>query len=112
LAKLSGCSECTGARRSLSACRKALKAAARTGRRDSEVIEETLRRDLGLELLERIWARADLGVESRGRGAAQDPPRLVRALLDVDVLISGLLGRTGAPALLFGKWLEASSNSS
>jgi hypothetical protein len=34
--------------------------AARTGRRDSEVIEEALRRDLGLDLLERIWATADL----------------------------------------------------
>jgi len=30
----------------------------------------------------------------------------VRALLDVNVLISGLLARTGAPALLLGKWLE------
>jgi hypothetical protein len=34
--------------------------AARTGRRDSEVIEDALRRDLGLELLERIWERGDL----------------------------------------------------
>jgi ribbon-helix-helix CopG family protein len=34
--------------------------AARTGRRDSEVIEDALRRDLGLELLERIWEKADL----------------------------------------------------
>jgi hypothetical protein len=34
--------------------------AARTGRRDSEVIEEALRRDLGLDLMEGIWARADL----------------------------------------------------
>lgn len=34
--------------------------AARTGRRDSEVIEEALRRDLGLDLVERIWATADL----------------------------------------------------
>jgi hypothetical protein len=34
--------------------------AARTGRRDSEVIEDALRRDLGLELLERIWERADM----------------------------------------------------
>ena len=34
--------------------------AARTGRRDSEVIEQALRRDLGFELLERIWAKADL----------------------------------------------------
>jgi uncharacterized protein len=30
----------------------------------------------------------------------------VRALLDVNVLISGLLSRTGAPARLLGKWLE------
>ena len=34
--------------------------AARTGRRDSEVIEDALRRDLGLELLERIWERGNL----------------------------------------------------
>jgi len=34
--------------------------AARTGRRDSDVIEEALRRDLGLELLERIWETADM----------------------------------------------------
>ena len=34
---------------------------ARSGKGDSEVIEEALRRDLGLELLERIWAKADLG---------------------------------------------------
>jgi hypothetical protein len=31
--------------------------AARTGKRDSEVIEESLRRDLGLGELEEIWAR-------------------------------------------------------
>lgn len=31
--------------------------AARTGRRDSQVIEEALRRDLGLEGLEDLWAR-------------------------------------------------------
>jgi hypothetical protein len=29
--------------------------AARTGKGDSEVIEESLRRDLGLELLDRLW---------------------------------------------------------
>lgn len=34
--------------------------AARTGRRDSDVIEEALRRDLGLELLEKIWETADM----------------------------------------------------
>ena len=31
--------------------------AARLGRGDSEVIEEALRRDLGLELLDRLWNR-------------------------------------------------------
>ena len=34
--------------------------AASTGRGDSEVIEEALRRDLGLDFLERIWAQASL----------------------------------------------------
>jgi len=34
--------------------------AARSGRGDSEVIEEALRRDLGLDLLERMWERNDL----------------------------------------------------
>lgn len=34
--------------------------AARSGRGDSEVIEAALRRDLGLDLLERLWQRADL----------------------------------------------------
>lgn len=33
--------------------------AARTGRGDSEVIEEALRRELGLDLFERVWARND-----------------------------------------------------
>lgn len=37
--------------------------AARTGKADSEVIEEALRRDLGLDLLERLWARNDLPEE-------------------------------------------------
>lgn len=31
--------------------------AARTGMRDSEVIEESLRRDLGFNVLEEIWAK-------------------------------------------------------
>lgn len=37
--------------------------AARTGRGDSEVIEEALRRQLGLDLLERLWERPDPGEE-------------------------------------------------
>ena len=31
--------------------------AARQGKGDSEVIEEALRRDLGLDLLERLWSK-------------------------------------------------------
>ena len=34
--------------------------AARTGKGDSEVIEEALRKELGFDLLERIWARNDM----------------------------------------------------
>jgi hypothetical protein len=34
--------------------------AARLGKGDSDVIEEALRRDLGLDLLERLWATNDL----------------------------------------------------
>jgi metal-responsive CopG/Arc/MetJ family transcriptional regulator len=35
--------------------------AARTGKGDSEVIEEALRAQLGLDLLERLWERNDMG---------------------------------------------------
>jgi Ribbon-helix-helix protein, copG family len=35
--------------------------AARTGQRDSEVIEQALRRDLGLDLVERLADAATLG---------------------------------------------------
>jgi metal-responsive CopG/Arc/MetJ family transcriptional regulator len=34
---------------------------ARSGRGDSEVIEEALRRELGFDLLEQLWQRNDLG---------------------------------------------------
>lgn len=34
--------------------------AARTGKGDSEVIEEALRAELGIDLLERLWERAAL----------------------------------------------------
>lgn len=37
--------------------------AARTGAGDSEVIEAALRRDLGLDLLDRLWEQADMGEE-------------------------------------------------
>jgi plasmid stability protein len=34
--------------------------AARTGKSDGAVIEESLRRDLGLDLVDRLWQRNDL----------------------------------------------------
>jgi len=45
--------------------------AARTGRRDSDVIEEALRRDLGLDLLERVWKNADLSEDDALRLAVE-----------------------------------------
>ena len=36
---------------------------ARTGKGDSEVIEEAVRRELGFDLLDRLWQRDDLGEE-------------------------------------------------
>jgi Ribbon-helix-helix protein, copG family len=38
--------------------------AARSGKGDSEVIEEALRRDLGLDLLDRLWATNDVNEET------------------------------------------------
>ena len=37
--------------------------AARTGKGDGAVIEDALRRDLGLELLDRLWSRNDVTEE-------------------------------------------------
>ena len=37
--------------------------AARTGKGESEVIEEAVRRDLGLDLMERLWARNAMSEE-------------------------------------------------
>jgi hypothetical protein len=45
--------------------------AARSGRRDSDVIEEALRRDLGLDLLERVWESADLNEDEALRVAVE-----------------------------------------
>jgi hypothetical protein len=45
--------------------------AARTGRRDSDVIEEALRRDLGLDLVERLWEAADVPEEDALRLAVE-----------------------------------------
>jgi len=40
--------------------------AARTGRRDSQVIEESLRRDLGLDVMRDLWAQVDPASEKEG----------------------------------------------
>lgn len=45
--------------------------AARTGRGDSEVIEDSLRRDLGLDLLERLWERNRLPEEEATKLAVE-----------------------------------------
>ena len=45
--------------------------AARSGKGDSEVIEEALRRDLGLDLLERLWARNRLSEDEAGKLAVE-----------------------------------------
>ena len=56
--------------------------AARTGKRDGDVVEAALRRDLGFDLLERIWARNDmpedeameLALEAQGSVRRNDGP--------------------------------------
>jgi hypothetical protein len=53
--------------------------AARTGKRDSEVIEDALRRDLGLELLGRIWERAELTEDEAIRLAVEEQHEARRA---------------------------------
>jgi len=53
--------------------------AARTGKRDSEVIEESLRRDLKLDVLERIWANLEEPLsEEEGMKLAVEEVRAVR----------------------------------
>ena len=44
---------------------------ARTGKGDSEVIEDALRRDLGLDLLDRLWQRNDLSEEQATKLAVE-----------------------------------------
>ena len=52
--------------------------AARTGKGDSAVIEEALRRDLGLDGLERLWARNDLSEDEAGELAVEAQHRTRR----------------------------------
>ena len=46
--------------------------AARSGRRDSEVIEDALRRDLGFDVLDRIWEKADMDPDEALRLAVEE----------------------------------------
>ncbi len=45
--------------------------AARSGKGDSEVIEEALRRELGLDVLENLWARNSLSEQEAGQLAVE-----------------------------------------
>lgn len=51
--------------------------AARTGRGDSDVIEEALRRELGLDLLRRTWDRSRLS-EQEAESLALETQHAVR----------------------------------
>ena len=46
--------------------------AARTDKRDSEVVEDALRSYLGFDVVERVWARSDLGEEEAMRLAVAE----------------------------------------
>lgn len=52
--------------------------AARTGKRDSQVIEESLRRDLGLDDLAEIWAKVTPAAEEDGMKLATDELHAMR----------------------------------
>jgi predicted transcriptional regulator len=52
--------------------------AARTGKRDSQVIEEAIRRDLGLDDLAEIWAKVTPASEDEGMDLATDELRSMR----------------------------------
>jgi gamma-glutamyl:cysteine ligase YbdK (ATP-grasp superfamily) len=52
--------------------------AARTGKRDSQVIEESLRRDLGLDDLAEIWAKVKPAAEQEGIDLATKELRAMR----------------------------------
>jgi hypothetical protein len=52
--------------------------AARTGQRDSQVIEESLRRDLGIDTLAEIWAKVTPAPEGEGLELAGDELRKMR----------------------------------
>jgi adenylylsulfate kinase-like enzyme len=52
---------------------------ARTGKADGEVIEDALRRDLGFDLLERLWARNDDLTEDEAMALATEAQAWARS---------------------------------
>ncbi|MBX3032105.1 MAG: hypothetical protein KF809_18320 [Chloroflexi bacterium] len=52
--------------------------AARTDRRDSDIVEDALRSYLGFDVVERVWAHSDLDEEEAMRLAVEET-RTVRA---------------------------------
>ena len=52
--------------------------AARTGESDSQVIEESLRRDVGIDDLAEIWAKVMPAPEDEGLELAEDQLRALR----------------------------------
>lgn len=52
--------------------------AARTGKRDSQVIEESLRRDLGLDDLAELWSKVTPAAEDEGLELATHELRAMR----------------------------------
>jgi len=49
--------------------------AARTGKKDYEVVEEALRTYLGMEVLDRVWSAADMGEDEALRLAVDEVHR-------------------------------------
>jgi hypothetical protein len=56
--------------------------AARTGRGDSQVIEESLRRDMGLDLLDRLWEKTTFPSVTQKRLPSRPSTRRVLARAD------------------------------
>jgi predicted CoA-binding protein len=46
--------------------------AARTDRRDSDIVEDALRSYLGFDVVERVWAQSDLGEDEAMRLAVEE----------------------------------------
>ena len=59
--------------------------AARTDRRDSDIVEDALRSYLGFDVVERVWAQSDLGEDEAMRLAVEE----TRAVRDDRAVTTG-----------------------